>query len=118
MSEMSDRLLFWGPRILGLLVSLFLGVFALDVFTPGTPILEALPGFLIHLIPALAILGLVIVSWRWEWITGVAFIGLAILYSLRVGPAHADWVLVIAGPLMIVGALFLWSWQHQRMVRP
>jgi hypothetical protein len=100
-----------------MLVSMFIGVFALDAFSAGKPILEAFPGFLIQLIPALALASLVIVSWRREWIGGLAFIGLAAFYALTVGRGHADWVLAISGPLLIVGALFLWSWQHRRLLR-
>jgi hypothetical protein len=43
MLTISTRLLCWTPRILGILLSLFLGLFALDAFESGTPILEALP---------------------------------------------------------------------------
>jgi hypothetical protein len=112
MPAMSDRLLLWSRRILGILVSVFIGMFAPDAFSPEKPILEALPDFFIHLIPALTVLGLVSLSWRREWIGGLACIALAVMYALSVGSRHADWVLLISGPLLIVGALFLWSWQH------
>lgn len=116
MSAISDRLLLWSPRILGILVSVFIGMFALDAFSPEKPILQALPDFLIHLIPALTVLGLVALSWRREWVGGLACIALAVMYALSVGSRHADWVLLISGPLLIVGALFLWSWQHRRLL--
>jgi len=116
MTAMSDRWLLWSPRILGILVSVFLGMFALDAFSPAQPLLEAVPGFFIHLIPALTVLGVVIVSWRREWIGGLACIGLAIAYALSVGARHADWALAISGPLLVVGTLFLWSWQHRRLL--
>jgi len=114
MPAISDRLLLWSPRILGLVISLFIGVFALDAFSPAKPMLEALPDFFVHLIPAATILGLVIVSWQWEWIGGLAFVALAVIYSVTVGRGHADWVLVISGPLLILGALYGWSWQRRR----
>jgi len=117
MSEISDRLLRWGPRVLGVLVSIFLALFALDAFRPSQSVLEALPDFSIHLIPAVAVMVLVIVSWRREWIGGLAFIGLAIVYALSVGSRHVDWVLLISGPLLTVGALFFWSWYRRRAVR-
>jgi hypothetical protein len=116
MPTMSDRLVLWSPRILGILVSVFIGMFALDAFSPEKPIVEALPDFFIHLIPALTVLGLVALSWRREWIGGLACIALAVMYALSVGSRHADWVLLISGPLLIVGALFLWSWQHRRLL--
>jgi hypothetical protein len=111
MTEISDRLLLWSPRVLGIVVSVFIGMFALDAFSPAKPILKALPDFVIHLIPALTVLALVIVSWHRGWIGGLAFISLAIVYAVTVGRGHADWVLVISGPLLLVGALFLWSWR-------
>lgn len=117
MSAMSDRLVLWSPRILGILVSAFLGIFALDAFSPQEPILDVLPNFFIHLIPALIVLGFVALSWLREWIGGLACIALAVLYALSVGARHPDWVFGISGPLLIVGALFLWSWQHRRFSR-
>lgn len=116
MFSMPDRLLLWTPRILGILVSAFIGLFALDAFSPARPILDALPDFLVHLVPAATILGLVLVSWRWEWIGAFGFLVLAVTYSTTVGRGHADWVLAISGPLLIVGALYFWSWQRRRIV--
>jgi hypothetical protein len=105
-------LLLWGPRGLGILVCVFIGLFALDTFSEGKPFTEALSAFLIHLIPALVLLAIVGVSWRWEWFGGVTFIGLAIWYAV-IAKRHPDWVLVISGPLFVVGTLFLLSWRHK-----
>lgn len=104
MTTTSGRLLLWSPRILGILVSMFVGLFALDA--------QALPDFVIHLVPAVLLLALVAASWRWEWIGGVAFIGLAVAYATMMARGHLDWMLVISGPLLVVGTLFLWSWRH------
>ena len=112
MRTTSGRLVLWGPRLLGILVSLFIGLFALDAFSEGKPFLEALPDAVIHLIPALLLLALVAVSFRWEWIGAVVFIGLAVLYAATMAKGHLDWMLLISGPLLVVGALFLWSWLH------
>ncbi len=112
----SRRLQLWGPRLLGVLVSLFIGLFALDAFSEGKPFLEALPDVVIHLIPAVLLLAVVAVSFRWEWIGAVVFIGLAVLYAATMAKGHLDWMLLISGPLVVVGALFLWSWlQHSEL---
>lgn len=116
MALTSDRLLLWSPRLLGILVSLFIGMFALDAFSEGKPFLRALLDFGIHLIPASVLLAVVAASFRWEWIGGVTFIGLALVYALTMSRGRFDWMLVISGPLVIVGALFLWNWfRHGRL---
>jgi hypothetical protein len=117
MTTRPDRLLLWSPRILGIFVSLFLGLFALDAFDGRKPFLAALPDFFIHLIPAVVVLALVAASSRREWIGGLAFMGLAVLYAMTAA-GHLDWVLVISGPLMVVGVLFAWNWFHHREPHP
>jgi hypothetical protein len=116
MGTTSGRLLLWSPRILGILVSLFIGLFALDAFSQGKPLFEAISDFVIHLIPAFILVVLVGASWRREWIGGLAFIGLAVLYATTMARGHLEWMLVISGPLMVVGMLFLWSWRHHSEV--
>jgi hypothetical protein len=118
MTRTSARLLLWTPRLLGILVSLFIGMFALDAFSEGRPFLEALGAFAVHLVPALVLLGVVAAAWRWEWIGGVAFVGLALYYAWLVAPrGRYDWILVISGPLLVAGVAFFWSWRHHGALR-
>ena len=112
----SGRWLLWSPRILGILVSLFIGMFALDAFSEGKPWLQALPDFVVHLIPALVLLGIVAASFRRQWIGAVAFIGLAVVYAATMSKGRLDWMLTISGPLLVVGVLFLWSWFQRSSV--
>ena len=113
MAATSGRLR-WSPRILGILVSLLIAAFALDAFSDGKPLLPAIRDFVIHLIPAFVLLALVLVSFRWEWIGGVAFVGLALVYALTMSRGRPDWMLAVSGPLAVVGVLFLWSWFRRR----
>ena len=117
MALRSASLLLWIPRILGIVVSLFIGMFALDAFSAGKPLVETLADFAIHLTPALLLLSLVLASFRWEWVGGVAFVGLAIVYALTMSRGRLDWMLLISGPLMVVGVLFMWSWFHHNELR-
>jgi hypothetical protein len=96
----------WVPRVLGIGVALFIGMFAMDA------VREGVLAFLLHLTPAFALLGVVALSWRWPWIGGLVFSGLALLYALNV--TRWDWIVVISGPLLLVGVLFLLSWYHGR----
>ena len=118
MTTTSARLLLWSPRVLGILVCVFLGLFALDAFNESRSFSEALRTFAIHIAPAVLLLAVVAASWRWEWLGGVVFTGLAVVYATTAG-SRLDWILVISGPLLIVGTLFLWSWRfHEELHRP
>ena len=113
MTTATPGLLLWIPRIGGILVSLFIGMFALDAFGPGKNFAQALPDFVIHLIPALVLLGVVGASFRWPWVGAITFIGLALIYAMMtMSRGRLDWMLTISGPLLVVGTLFLWSWMR------
>jgi len=106
------RLVLWAPRFLGVLVALFLGMFALDAFEEGQTFLKSLPDFLIHAAPAFLLLVVVAISWRRDWIGGVVFTVLALCYAATT-LYRLDWILSISGPLLIVGLLYFWSWRHR-----
>jgi len=108
-----EKLLLWSPRILGVGVSLFVGLFALDAFSEGKSFIQALPDFIIHLLPAMLLLAVVAVSWRLPWLGGMLFIACAVAYA-AVAYRRLDWIAVISGPLTLVGVLFLASWIHGR----
>lgn len=109
MTTSARRLLLWGPRVLGVLVGVFLALFALDAMGEG------IPALLLHLVPAAGVLLLVAASWRWEWLGGTAFVVLAAAYGgLSWRRGHMDWLLIVSGPLLIVGVLFLLSWRFRK----
>jgi hypothetical protein len=111
MTKQSGALLLWSPRILGILVCLFLSVFAFDAFGGGKSFGQALSDFGIHVAPMLVLLVIVVVSWRWEWIGAVVFTGLAVGYAYMARD-QVSWIAAISGPLLVVGMLFFWSWRH------
>ena len=101
----------WAPRIAGILVAAFLGLFALDAFE-GRSFVAALPAFAIHLIPSMLVLAVVAAAWKFEWIGAVSFLALAVLYAVMVH-GRLDWIAAISGPLVIVAVLFLVSWRRR-----
>jgi len=105
--------LLWAPRLLAVAVSLFLSVFALDAFGSGTSFFEALPDFLIHLLPSAIVVAVVALAWHREWIGAVVFAVLAVAYAVA-AREHLSWIAAISGPLLITGALYGWSWRHHR----
>ncbi len=105
MTSSTVRLLRWSPRVLGILLALFLGMFALDSFGKG------IVAFAIHLAPAFLMLLVVALSWRHEWLGATCCFALALLYAAFAW-RHPDWIVAISGPLATVGVLYLWSWRH------
>jgi 4-amino-4-deoxy-L-arabinose transferase-like glycosyltransferase len=103
-------------RILGILVCLFLGLFAFDAFSPDKPLVQAVPDFLIHLAPVTALAAVVALSWRREWLGGIVFTLLAVAYAYG-AREHPAWIAAISGPLLVVGVAFLWSWTRHRRQR-
>ena len=113
MDKRSDTLLLWAPRILGILVCAFLSVFALDAFGGGKTFVQALPDFAMHVAPMIVLLGVVALSWQWEWIGAIVFTALAAVYAYW-AREHLTWIALVGGPLLVVGILFFWSWAHRR----
>ena len=110
MTIASKWMLFWTPRIICIAFALFLSLFALDVFNEGYGFWKALVALLIHLAPVYIVLVVLAMAWRWEWIGALGFAGLAIWYATEHWRRHPDWVMVIAGPLLMIAALFLGNW--------
>ena len=109
------KMIFWTPRILMIIFILFISMFAFDAFDGENSLLEKLEGFFIHLLPSIALIILLILSWRREWIGGIAFLILGMLYVvLAWGRFSLSTYLVIAGPLFLVSFLFLFNWLNAR----
>jgi hypothetical protein len=102
--------LFWVPRILAILTAVFLGTFALDVFTEGYRAGDLWVALLIHLIPSLLILASLGIAWRWERLGGWLFILLGLFYIWYFWhPSRWLSYLAISGPLFLTGLMFLFN---------
>jgi len=106
-------ILFWTPRILCLLFSVFISLFALDVFQENSGLWKTTLALLIHLIPAFLIIIVLILSWKWEWVGGITFILLGILYIILM-PNHPAWWIFIAGPLFLISIFFFAGWFYKK----
>jgi hypothetical protein len=116
MNKPMKRVLYWSPRILCIAFAIFLSLFALDVFDEHLGLLKTILALSIHLIPTAIIVVVLALSWRWEWVGGVLFIALGILYLTRMWH-HPAAVAGISGPLFLVGALFLLNWWKRAEIR-
>ncbi len=116
MNRPLKRILYWTPRLLGILYVGFISLFALDVFSEGYGVWDMLLALLIHLIPSALLVLILVVSWRWEWVGAVLYGGLGVFYLVTT-LNHPDWILGISGPLFLMAVLFLLNWLHRRDLR-
>lgn len=124
MSVKSGKFIYWTPRILSILLILFLAMFSLDVIGPGRSVGDILIGLIMHNIPVLILTALLMIAWKHELVGAITFIAAGSLYSgMNVFRAiHSDipwylsipWSLTIAGPAFLVGILFLLNWKQKR----
>jgi hypothetical protein len=118
MSPSVRRLLFWTPRVLTILFAVFISVFALDVFDEHLSLGRTLLALAMHLIPTALIVVALVVAWRWEWVGAILFFALGAAYIVSMHErAHWDWYALIAGPLFLVGVLFLLNWRNRAQLR-
>ena len=117
MNQPTKRILFWTPRVLTILFAAFISMFALDVFGEAHGFWQTALALLMHLIPTGLILLALAIAWRWEWVGAVLFTGMGLWYSIQVFPRHPQWIPVIAGPVFVIGALFLVNWLLRRKLR-
>ncbi len=107
-------ILLWTPRVLSILFALFLSLFALDVFGEGYGVGRTITAFLIHEIPVIILLLATALAWRWPWVGALAFVGFGAWYVLTAwGQFPVSTYLVIAGPPVLTGLLYLASWFDQ-----
>jgi hypothetical protein len=110
------RLLFWSPRVLCIAFALFVSLFALDVFNEGLGVSKTVLALSMHLIPTAFVVVVLALSWRWEWVGGILYIVAGTLYLIE-ARHHPDWVVIISGPLFLVGTLFLLNWLKRAEIR-
>lgn len=110
MNISTKRILFFAPRVLCILFTLFLSVFALDVFSEDYSFREAILALLRHLVPTYLVVIVLVIAWRWERVGAILFAALALFFLIASG--GSSWI--ISGPLFLVGVLFLLNWISNR----
>ena len=118
MNKPLKQILYWAPRIVGILFILFLSMFALDVFGTGSSWWETLLALFLHLIPSIVLTIAVLIAWKQEWFGVALFLGWAIFYAFMAA-RDLEWVslLVISGLPTLIGLLFLAGWVWRKQIR-
>jgi len=109
----TTKIFHWIPRITGLLMVLFIGMFALDAFDPHLAVYRQILNFLIGLVPAYIVLATVIIGWKWDLAGCLIYLVLTLSYTF-LSYKHPLWLLGISLPLLILSILFFISWYLKR----
>jgi hypothetical protein len=111
--------LYWAPRIMTIIFILYISMFSLDVFDMDLGFWGTIVGLFMHNIPSFVMIVLLIVAWKHEWVGAIGYIALALLYIIsaasRVNLLMAlSWSLTIAGPAILLGALWDLNWRWKK----
>ena len=107
---MISKIIFWIPRILGILAVLLVMMFSFDCLEGDYNLKEKLVCFLMHNIPSLILILILVIAWRWELFGGIVFvIGAVIMTGYFDGFSGNPGVMVLTLPFLVVGTLFIVS---------
>ena len=117
MNKSLKQILFWTPRVAGILFILFISLFALDIFEMQLGFWGTILGLFMHLIPSILLTVALILAWKWEWVGAALFIGWAIWYVAFM--RGFDWVAyaLVSGLPALIGLMFLAGWVWRKKIR-
>ena len=118
MTKKINRFIYWTPRILSIILVLFLTIFSGDVFEENLGFWQTILGLLIHNIPTILLAVVIWISWKYEIVGGVTFIIAGIVHMVfsvvraDVEPWYTSFAasLIIDVPAFLIGILFLIGW--------
>lgn len=109
------------PRIAGIVICVFVAMFALDVFDGGGSALAMIGGFIIHALPAIVLAAVLTLAWRREWIGFAIFLAAAIYFLRFLFPdplGQFGVVLLFSAPMAVIAILFWLNWKWRSDLRP
>lgn len=118
MNKNLKSILFWAPRGLGILFTLFISLLALDIFDMDLGFWDTVVGLFMHLLPSIAIAIALALAWRWEWV-GAAFFAVSGGWFFYIQNPTGDvmYYIVMVGVPFLIAALFLAGWFKRSEIR-
>jgi hypothetical protein len=105
---MAKKVLYWTPRIIGILAILFMMMFSMDCFGEYDSFSKQLTCFFMHNTPAFICVIVLFIAWKWELIGGVIFILAFIAGTVFFNSFSGNWgSLIVISPFLITGILFI-----------
>lgn len=123
MTKPMAQVLYWAPRVLGLLFALFVSVFSLDVsgfaFGQAYGFWNTIVTLVLHLTRVYLLVIAVAIGWRWDWMGTILFFGISLWFlieawAFRATTLNVAGILSITVPPVVIGLLFLVSWFIQK----
>ncbi|HIG93421.1 TPA: hypothetical protein HA242_01440 [Candidatus Woesearchaeota archaeon] len=119
MEKKISKFVYWTPRILSIIFISFLALMSLDVFSSESSFWQTIGALFMHNIPALVLLVVLLISWKYEIVGGIAFIlaGLVYIVVLMRNPFEwymLSWAIQISGIAFFIGIMFLINWFKKR----
>jgi len=113
---MKKKILYWLPRVLGIILICFIALLSFDVFSMEGTLLKKIGGFLIHNIPTYIFIALLVFAWKNEKMGGIIFIIASLFWVMYIGgPVFFRMFSPLSLPPLIIGILFLLnSWQAKK----
>ena len=105
----------WWARIITIVYAAFISIFAMDVFSEGYGVVNTAVALFMHLLPTFLIVLVLILSWRREWIGGIVFLILGVIY-VYVSSGKIDWggIAMIGIPLFLLSILYFVGWVQRK----
>lgn len=119
MNKKPGKFIYWTPRILSIILIVFMGLMSLDIFDGNYGFWGTVLGLFMHNIPALILLTVLIISWKREIVGGIAFILAGLLYIIATMARNEfewyllAWIIQISGVAFLIGILFLIGWRKR-----
>lgn len=104
------KIYFWLIRLISFLFLLFISLFALDSITYFW-------GFLIHLIPSFVFLLLIIISWKYQIISGFSFLIIGLYLFLNHQVVYISLIATLIGILFLLEVYFLKNEKNKKVSR-
>ena len=126
MNKKINKFVYWIPRILSTIFILFLMLFSFDIFEMNLGFWGTIVGLFMHNIPALVLLLILLISWKYEIVGGIGFmlggiVYIALLLKAAISSGF-EWSYLllaaqISGIAFFIGIMFLIGWFQKKQKR-
>lgn len=105
---MINKVFIWIPRILAIIMGIFISLFAFDVFQENSVSFKQVLGFIIHLAPSFFIFISLLIAWKYYLLGGIIFILVGVFFTVFFHTYKSiSSFLLLSLSLFIIGTLFI-----------